>query len=197
MAFFSWCTSQNLTRQITNYNTAQRETSTVVLFLHYPVLYHLPAGYYPCTMAITDYDIKTEFVRRALNDYGVKVTHAMKREWMRLRKKNAALQKDLSITDLFKSIKHHLLPAIRGLDRGGVTISFLQHGRFQDMGAGRRPQVNTSESVRRQYGARKPKKFYSPIAYGYLNSLIGRVAYGYSEETMNSIKSELLKADTP
>ena len=38
---------------------------------------------------------------------------------------------------------------------------------------------------------RKPKKIYSKIAYGKLNFLQGQLLYGYTEETIATLKNEM------
>jgi hypothetical protein len=62
-----------------------------------------------------------------------------------------------------------------------AQILFLTHGRFVDMGAGRRAKVQALSK-------RKPKKWYSPAFYGRLNMLQGALGLQMMEETMSALK---------
>jgi hypothetical protein len=91
-----------------------------------------------------------------------------------------------------------------GDSKGSASLSFKNYLRFVDMGVGRghplgkitRMQTKLkSMSGKHEFQgkdkARSPKKIYSPVAYGKLNHLIGKLAYGFTEEAIATIKNEL------
>lgn len=75
---------------------------------------------------------------------------------------------------------------------GQAKLYFNEYGRMVDMGAGagvKRAGVKLSAKQKREKNKlRKPKKFYSPIAYGHLNKLISDLSYGLTEEVIDNIK---------
>jgi hypothetical protein len=80
---------------------------------------------------------------------------------------------------LKKSIKTNLSDAGEGILRG--ELSFLNRGRFVDMGAGRRAKNSFTNN-------RKPKRWYSRPFYGRLNDLEGVLGISTMEESIKSLK---------
>lgn len=75
-----------------------------------------------------------------------------------------------------------------------VLLKFLWYGRMVDMGAGRKITgetiVSNSEAFEIASG-RKPKKWYSPMAYGMLSVLAERIRYQAGDDAMRMLKEEL------
>lgn len=138
-------------------------------------------------------DLKLAFVRKALEDYSRRVVEAMRRELVR---------RNIQVTgDLLKSLSYKVYQ--QSAD-GNTNIDFAEWGRMVDMGVGRGHPLGglkaTKEVLQAKAGKggmiRTPKKFYSPIAYGNLNGLIGDIAYGFTEETIAQLKQELNNAQS-
>lgn len=122
--------------------------------------------------------LEEAFIKQTLAQYGTEVRDAMMLEIRRLEAVDSR--------DLLRSIDYQVHRP-EGSNSGAVDIRFPDYGRFVDMGAGR---LNTVES-RRNTRARKPKKIYSPVVYGLLGTLIGRLSYGYTQETIRILKAAL------
>lgn len=136
-----------------------------------------------------DGDLKLTFINKALTDYMKEVSAAME----------AAIQKTDAIDTktLLQSIHYKVYQQTA---QGNADLSFAEWGRFVDMGVGKGHPLggikNMSKLIERQTGKRKakkrkPKKIYSPIVWGKLNGLYGDLSYGFTEETIASLKKEL------
>lgn len=127
-------------------------------------------------------DIKLAFIRRSCERYGKETVEAMVQAAKRMKVKDRG--------DLLASIGFKV--ASRDNAQGGVEIIMADHGPFQDMGVGRGASLAVTNGKRRsRLTRRRPKKFYSPVAYGHLNSLIGMLQFGLVEEVVEEIKNEL------
>lgn len=143
---------------------------------------------------IPDSSIKLTFIQRAVQRYADDVISAMERKMQRM--------KVIDTSALRESLDSNV-----GVDGSGNAVGkllFLQYGRYIDMGVGRgnpvggdvqnlQNRILASEGKDRfkNKSGRKPRKIYSPIAYGKLNGLIEDISYGFTQETINSIKKEL------
>jgi hypothetical protein len=97
--------------------------------------------------------------------------------------------------ELMKSIDADVRNAAQEA-QGAAALSFKTHGRFVDMGAGRgyRKGVPTSVAVRERLQdkrGRRPKKWYSKVAYGTVNRLIERLLSRYQEHVIYGVKNIL------
>lgn len=86
--------------------------------------------------------------------------------------------------------------AEEGLQKAKAELSFSEHGRFADMGAGRMYTKGVYHGDRDARGrqhliGRKGNKNYSRTAYGTLNGLMEGVANKYLERTPELIKQAL------
>lgn len=122
-------------------------------------------------------DIEFEFIKQALAGYGKQVVPAMEQAIKKMK-----IEDELAL--------------LRSLDfkvKGTLFELYMKdYGPFQDMGVGRGYGLKVSNENRRaKLTRRKPRKFYSPVAYGYLNSLIGKLQYGLTEDVVDSIKAQL------
>lgn len=133
---------------------------------------------------VTHEEIKLKFIETALQDYGMEVKKAM----------DKAIHHKRAIDT--KALVNSLAYATDSTPSGGIAkIIFEKRGRFLDMGVGRGKKlglglkgIDKALEGRKQ---RKPRKIYSPIAYGKLNGLIGDLMYGLTEETIHTIKTQL------
>lgn len=138
--------------------------------------------------------IKITFIQRAVQRYAEDVIRAMDNKMQRMKVMDTS------------ALRESLDSIVSGNESGNVIgkLLFLQYGRFIDMGVGRgnpiggnvqelQNRILSSEGRDRfkNKGPRKPRKIYSPIAYGKLNGLIEDIAYGFTQETINTIKKEL------
>ena len=129
-------------------------------------------------------DIKLLFIASALKDYMQRNKRGMEREIIRRNTRNT--------DELLNSIQFR---TFQENAEGNATLSFALHGRFVDMGVGKGNPLgggpnSTVEALSKAKG-RKPQKIYSPIVYGNLNGLINDLLYGFTEESINTIKKNL------
>lgn len=132
---------------------------------------------------LMDGDLKLAFVQKVLQDYMQRVVNTMRKEIIR---------RNVRVTDdLLKSLSYKVYQQQAD---GNAALSFAEWGRMVDMGVGRGNPLSGLAGVRstiKGKKGRKPKKIYSPIAYGQLNGLMGDLLYGFTEETKTLIKNEL------
>lgn len=136
-------------------------------------------------------DIKLTFIQRAVERYADDVVAAMDR--------SITKRKVVDTGDL----KSSLANTVQATEKGAIgKILFNRYGRYVDMGVGRGNKLGTgvealqnailsSQGADRKKRGIKPRKFYSPIAYGKLNGLIEDIAYGLHDETVQAIRAEL------
>jgi len=127
--------------------------------------------------------IKQEFISRSLENYGDKVRNAMM--------KSIDKKKAINTSSLRNSIYHKIYNTGNGA--ASIKISFLEYGRFIDMGVG--GKGGNLSALKAKVIKRKPKKIYSPIAYGLLTPLINELQYGYSKQVIETIKNDLNKTE--
>lgn len=143
-------------------------------------------------------DLKQTFVLKSVQQYFDNVEAAMHLFIARSKMTDTGALK--------QSIKSHT-----SLSGGGVSgkLQFHEYGRFQDMGVGRGHPLGGLKSTRISLQAsntvgeamirdrtRKPKKFYSPIAYGNLGWLMGKLLHGYSDEVIEMLKREMTNGNS-
>lgn len=133
-------------------------------------------------------DLKLSFIQKALKDYMTDVSQAMKQIIVR---KNARDTDTLLNSLKFKTYQESA--------QGNADLSFAEWGRMLDMGVGKEHPLSgiagtrnaLNETRKKSERTRKPLKIYSPIVYGKLNGLIGDLAYGFTEETIQSLKAAM------
>lgn len=133
---------------------------------------------------VTHEQIKLKFIETALQDYGKEVQMAMQ---LAIRKKRV-----IDTSALVNSIAY----TTDDTPSGGIAkIMFREYGRYIDMGVGKGKKLGLGikgmDKAIQGRKQRKPRKIYSPIAYGKLNGLIGDLMYGLTEETIQTIKTQL------
>ncbi len=138
-------------------------------------------------------DLKTTFIQKSLAQYMERVTDAMRITARRMK---------IGVTDEgLKSISYQSLQQGSG---GTARLTFKEYLRMVDMGAGRahplgglatmKTNLITSKAqglIITKDRVRKPKKFYSKVAYGNLTWLQNQLLFGYTEETIASLKNEM------
>lgn len=138
--------------------------------------------------------IKLTFQQNALLQYLAEVKQAMQIAVRRTR--------SVKTEALLNSIAYQ---ALKQVNASIGKLSFKEYGRFLDMGVGRGhplggiktttltlastgrtgiAQINKKNTIPR-------RKIYSPIAYGKLNWLMGKLAHGYTEEAIDQIKKQM------
>ncbi len=100
-------------------------------------------------------------------------------------------KKAINTSSLRNSIYHKIYNTGNGA--ASIKISFLEYGRFIDMGVG--GKGGNLSALKAKVIKRKPKKIYSPIAYGLLTPLINELQYGYSKQVIETIKNDLNKTE--
>lgn len=135
---------------------------------------------------------KEEFIRKELEWY---------EEYLIENLRKSLNAKGIGITE---ELLHSLAGKVKAAgdnSQGEFDLNFLTKGRFVDMGAGRgyNKGVKKGESNRdRIYrltarklpvNKRKPKKWYSKVAYGTLDRLIMRLVSNYEEQIIQSVKT--------
>lgn len=117
-------------------------------------------------------------------------------EWIEKKLKEKFVTMKIGVTDeLLKSLSFEVLESA-GLNDGQYKLSFLEYGRFLDMGVGSLSKETISgnrEAFKKASDTkiRRPKKWYGKTAYGGLNRLINSLVNGYQEEIVQTVKSQL------
>ncbi len=113
---------------------------------------------------------------------------------------------DVGVTDeLYKSVRSRVYA--RSSDLIGYDLTFLLHGRFRDMGAGRGrgkdlsvklESAKTNREIIRNGGRKKikPAKWYSKPFYGRLNMLQGVIGIKAMEQSIQSVRTQLTDDQT-
>lgn len=139
-------------------------------------------------------DLKATFIQSSLATYMNDVEVAMKA---------AAQRAGVGVTG--RALKSLAYTAVQnGAGSGIATLTFDEAIRFVDMGAGRGHPLgglrstkttllsqNKTGLIQVKDKVRKPKKIYSKIAYGKLTWLQNQLLYGYTEEVIAQLKTEM------
>jgi hypothetical protein len=102
---------------------------------------------------------------------------------------------NIGVTDeLYESIKGKVIE--KGMDMIQSDFSFLQEGRFVDMGVGRGRKIESQKGNGEiisgiNKGARKPKKWYSKTFFGRLYALQGVMGANISEQAVGAVLNPL------
>lgn len=130
-------------------------------------------------------DLKQTFVAMVLKEYLESVMEGMRQ---------AAVKQKVGITGKgINSLAYNVL----NQGNGAVgKLSFEEYLRFVDMGVGKGSPIGGIAEMREKIKTkgtkrRKSKKIYSKTAYGKLSWLQGRLLYGYTEETVAMLKSQI------
>ncbi len=138
-------------------------------------------------------DLKTTFIQRSLAQYMEQVITSIKA---------AAKRAGVGVTnEAIESLSYEALQLGAGAT---ASLSFNEYLRFVDRGAGRSHPLGglttmkvTLQASRKEGLAqvkdkvRKKKPIYSKSAYGNLTWLENKLLFGYTEETIASLKKEL------
>lgn len=80
---------------------------------------------------------------------------------------------------------------------GELVIHFYLYGRFQEIGAGKRSKSNSDifDSFMGTRPERRKRPWYNKTVYGTLNDLIYDLVNGFTEETKDMLKAQILRHD--
>ena len=126
-------------------------------------------------------DLKLAFIQQEVTAYFEEVSVAMAQA---IEQKNAIKTKQLK-----NSIRSRIITLGQSSVQG--ELIFEEYGRFLDMGVNRYNPLGGLGGITQALQGMKPRKIYSPIAFGKLNGLMGSLLYGFTEETIRSLKQEL------
>jgi hypothetical protein len=132
--------------------------------------------------ASIDSKIRKKFVRDALTEHGEMLLDIFESDIMKLKLINSE--------ELLSSLDYDVLSG-NNID-GTLSIKFSLHGRFQDIGAGRKMESTSSNRDYATKKKRKAKKWYTHNVFGSLNNLIYSLLYGLTHETKQLIKNDLI-----
>lgn len=138
-------------------------------------------------------ELKATFLSKSLHEYFERVKTAMKISAQRMK---------IGVTDEgINSLSHQVL--VSGSTAKG-SLSFKEYMRMVDMGAGRSHPLgglssmvatlqssNRTGLIEKKDKTRRAKKFYSKVAYGNLTWLENQILYGFTEQTIASLKKEM------
>ena len=129
---------------------------------------------------------KLDFIAKQLPDWA-KITDQLIRAEL--------VKNKVGITDeLLRSISYRIVNA-SSEDDGKYLLSFLQYGRFRDMGVGRESKIESikgNADVLKAGKGRKKVRFYSKIVYKRVyGALIARLVAGYREQVITDAKGNL------
>lgn len=142
---------------------------------------------------MADNSLKTTFILKCLAEYNESVIGTIRAQMRKMK---------VGVTDEgYKSFAYRIIQAGEG---AYSTLSFREYLRMVDMGAGRGHPLGGLTAVGVELAAsktrglslvkdkvRKPKKFYSKVAYGKLSYLQGKLLNGFTDETIAALKAEL------
>ena len=126
---------------------------------------------------------KLDFIQHELKDWGDKVIQELETQ---------LTQRDIKHSgDLIKSLSYQVYQASE-YNQGELRLSFAEWGRMVDMGAGRKPKIENTETNGEYFKSkRKPQPFYSTTVFRMLNLLYSDISYGYKKESSEIIKDNL------
>lgn len=132
-------------------------------------------------------DLKRAFIKKAVESYMREVTHSMDVRINQLKVVDTGGLKASPSSSVHES----------GSMGAEGKLMFSEHGRFVDMGVNRYYPIGRMKSQLKDKATKlKPRKFYSKVAYGKLNGLMGDLSYGFTEEAISLLKSELQNGNT-
>lgn len=105
------------------------------------------------------------------------------------RLKQTLLNKEINATgDLLRSLSYQTFVAGGG-NSGRFQLSFLEYGRFVDMGAGKRSKLETINGNTRALKGRKPQKWYTKKVYDMVfGNLLDRLYNNYAASVTYTLK---------
>lgn len=130
---------------------------------------------------------KLNFIQHELKDWGDKVIHELESQLGKRDIKHSG--------DLLKSLSYQVYQGSE-YHQGELQLSFAEWGRMVDMGAGRKPKIENTQTNGEYFQTkRKPKPFYSTTVYRLLNLLYSNVSYGYQQEAISQMKNNIINKD--
>jgi len=138
-------------------------------------------------------DLKTAFILQSLNQYNERAISEMRAA---MKRAGVGVSEEGYNSLAYKAFQQ---------GQGAYSnLSFKEYLRFVDMGAGRGHPLGglTAVTVALQASkkkglsqvadkVRRPKKIYSKIVYGNLGYLYSKLLYGYTQEAIDALKTQL------
>ena len=145
----------------------------------------------------TDKELKNLFILKTLDEHGDEVIKLLTEQINKL--------KLIKSSELLNSLDAY---TVREGSDWKLVFKFMSYGRAIEINWHKNKQsrtqkkwtVNTNELLWQRQNAvyrkrRKDTRWYSKIVYGSLNNLIGKLAYGFTEQEIETLKSFLLDAE--
>lgn len=125
------------------------------------------------------------FLQIELYDWAQMVDRRLKQTLMNKEISNG---EGKSTGDLLRSLSYQVFVASGG-NSGSYQLSFLEYGRFVDMGAGRKAKFETIEGNTNRLKKRKPEKWYAKKTSQFIfGNLIDRLYNNYSAAVVYTLK---------
>ena len=138
---------------------------------------------------MTDEELKWRFLRARLIGHGM---------YLKEKLQEAILTQELiDSRQLINSLTFQV-NMNESIACGELVIDFKIYGRFQDMGAGKSSKTNDDAFLEQFIGAkprRRKRPWYNKTVYGTLNDLVYDLANGFTEETREMLKRQILRHD--
>lgn len=137
---------------------------------------------------MTDTELKWRFLRAKLIGHGM---------YLNERLQEAILTQELIDSRRLVNSLRFKVNMEESQASGELVIDFNLYGRFQEIGAGRQSS-NKSDFLDEFIGApraRRKRPWYNKTVYGTLNDLIYDLANGFTEETKEMLKAQILRHD--
>lgn len=137
---------------------------------------------------MTDQELEWRFLRAKLIGHGM---------YLREKLQEAILTQDLiDSRNLVNSLQFEVNMQ-ESIASGELVIHFKIYGRFQEIGAGRKK--SSEDDFISNFISTNPKRrkrpWYNKTVYGTLNDLIYDLANGFTEETKEMLKRQILRHD--
>ncbi|MCK9399611.1 MAG: hypothetical protein M0Q51_06405 [Bacteroidales bacterium] len=137
---------------------------------------------------MTDQELEWRFIRAKLIGHGM---------YLKEELQNAILTQELiDSSRLINSLSFHVNMQ-ESMASGELVIDFYLYGRFQEIGAGRK-SIKESSLLEQMVGvrsSRRKKPWYNKTVFGTLNHLIYDLANGFTDETKEMLKAQILRHD--
>jgi hypothetical protein len=137
---------------------------------------------------MTDQELEWRFIRARLIGHGM---------YLKEELQNAIITQELIDSRRLVNTLTFRVNMEESTASGELVIDFYLYGRFQEIGAGRRSTKESSlieqfVGVRR---TRRKKPWYNKTVFGTLNQLIYDLSNGFTDETKEMLKSQILRHD--
>jgi hypothetical protein len=137
---------------------------------------------------MTDQELQWRFIRAKLIGHGM---------YLKEELQNAILTQELIDSRKLINTLTFRVNMDESTASGELVIDFYLYGRFQEIGAGRR-STKESSLIEQMVGVRRTRRkkpWYNKTVFGTLNQLIYDLANGFTDETKEMLKAQILRHD--